>query len=79
MVANPVSLAWLEEPPAPTQTSLDLGSADGRVPRVPVAKATEVDAALQELFGFPGFRPGQREAVEAARAGRDVLVVMPTG
>ena len=25
------------------------------------------------------FRPGQREAVEAARAGRDVLVVMPTG
>ena len=27
----------------------------------------------------PSFRPGQREAVEAARAGRDVLVVMPTG
>ena len=25
------------------------------------------------------FRPGQREAVEAALAGRDVLVVMPTG
>jgi ATP-dependent DNA helicase RecQ len=79
MVASPVSLAWLEEPPAPTQTSLDLGSADGRVPRVPVAKATDVDGALQELFGFPAFRPGQREAVEAARAGRDVLVVMPTG
>ncbi len=79
MVASPVSLAWLEEPPAPTQTSLDLGTADGRVPRVPVAKATDVDGALQELFGFPGFRPGQREAVEAARAGRDVLVVMPTG
>ena len=45
----------------------------------PVASATDVDGALHELFGFAGFRPGQREAVEAARAGRDVLVVMPTG
>jgi len=68
-----VSLAFEE------QTSLDLGEADGRVPRVPVASSADVDGALHELFGFPGFRPGQREAVEAARAGRDVLVVMPTG
>ena len=36
-------------------------------------------AALHEHFGFAGFRPGQREACEAALAGRDVLVVMPTG
>jgi RecQ family ATP-dependent DNA helicase len=35
--------------------------------------------ALQRHFGFPGFRPGQREAVAAALAGRDVLLVMPTG
>jgi RecQ family ATP-dependent DNA helicase len=35
--------------------------------------------ALRRHFGFPGFRPGQREAVEAAFAGRDVLLVMPTG
>src|ERR687890_2474047 len=34
---------------------------------------------LRTHFGFPGFRPGQREACEAALAGRDVLVVMPTG
>jgi ATP-dependent DNA helicase RecQ len=34
---------------------------------------------LHDLFGFPAFRPGQREACEAALAGRDVLVVMPTG
>src|SRR3712207_3514014 len=38
-----------------------------------------LDAALHELFGFRSFRPGQREACEAALAGRDVLVVMPTG
>jgi ATP-dependent DNA helicase RecQ len=35
--------------------------------------------ALRLTFGFPDFRPGQREAVEAAASGRDVLVVMPTG
>ena len=39
----------------------------------------DLDAALREHFGFAGFRPGQREACEAALAGRDVLVVMPTG
>src|SRR3989440_9259758 len=39
----------------------------------------DLDAALHEHFGFAAFRPGQREACEAALAGRDVLVVMPTG
>src|SRR5262245_8106079 len=34
---------------------------------------------LREHFGFEAFRPGQREACEAALADRDVLVVMPTG
>ncbi|HET6173804.1 MAG TPA: RecQ family ATP-dependent DNA helicase [Gaiellales bacterium] len=36
-------------------------------------------AQLQRLFGHESFRPGQQEAVEAAFAGRDALVVMPTG
>jgi ATP-dependent DNA helicase RecQ len=40
---------------------------------------TDLDGALREAFGFPAFRRGQREACEAALAGRDVLVVMPTG
>lgn len=35
--------------------------------------------ALRSLFGFAAFRPGQAEAVQAALAGRDTLVVMPTG
>jgi ATP-dependent DNA helicase RecQ len=34
---------------------------------------------LLARFGLQAFRPGQREAVAAALAGRDSLVVMPTG
>jgi RecQ family ATP-dependent DNA helicase len=34
---------------------------------------------LREIFGHDAFRPGQEEAVQAALAGRDALVVMPTG
>ncbi|MEM6291272.1 MAG: ATP-dependent DNA helicase RecQ [Myxococcota bacterium] len=34
---------------------------------------------LSEVFGHPRFRPGQRDAVKAAVAGRDVLVLLPTG
>src|SRR6187551_2772030 len=39
----------------------------------------DLTSALQEQFGFASFRPGQREACEAALADRDVMVVMPTG
>ncbi len=41
--------------------------------------AVPTPEALLERFGLESFRPGQREAVEAALAGRDSLVVMPTG
>ncbi len=51
----------------------------GPPPPEPVARSRDPEGALRELFGFPGFRPGQHEAVAAAVAGRDVLVVMPTG
>lgn len=34
---------------------------------------------LREVFGYPAFRPGQADAVEALLAGRDVQVVLPTG
>jgi ATP-dependent DNA helicase RecQ len=36
-------------------------------------------ARLREHFGFRRFRPGQEAAVRAALAGRDTLVLMPTG
>jgi ATP-dependent DNA helicase RecQ len=35
--------------------------------------------ALAATFGFDTLRPMQREAIDAAIAGRDALVVMPTG
>jgi ATP-dependent DNA helicase RecQ len=40
---------------------------------------SDVHTALEQWFGFERFRPGQEEAVSAALADRDVLVVMPTG
>ena len=45
-------------------------------------EAREVGSSPEELlarFGLARFRPGQREAVQAALEGRDSLVVMPTG
>lgn len=41
--------------------------------------APDADTALQEIFGFSGFRPGQREVIDAVLAGDDAVVVMPTG
>jgi len=42
-------------------------------------KAIPTPERLLERFGLEEFRPGQREAVQAALEGRDSLVVMPTG
>ena len=36
-------------------------------------------AVLKEVFGYPSFRPGQTEIIQAVMAGRDCLGVMPTG
>ena len=74
MVVRPVHAPLVADPLlAPALPGL------GPDPPQPFARAREPDGALHEVFGFAGFRPGQREAVEAAVAGRDVLVVMPTG
>jgi ATP-dependent DNA helicase RecQ len=39
----------------------------------------EARAALQNVFGFSGFKPGQEEVLAATFAGEDILAVMPTG
>lgn len=43
------------------------------------ADLTEAEAALQKVFGFSTFRPGQKDVLEAVFAGENVLAVMPTG
>ncbi|MFN3597176.1 MAG: ATP-dependent DNA helicase RecQ [Rubricoccaceae bacterium] len=35
--------------------------------------------ALRRYWGYDAFRPGQREAIAALMAGRDVLAILPTG
>ncbi|HRC58636.1 MAG TPA: ATP-dependent DNA helicase RecQ, partial [Kofleriaceae bacterium] len=59
-------------------------------PRSPKAK-TKANAPLRlgapgaaelvakEVFGYPALRAGQREAIEAVLAGRDAVVLLPTG
>ena len=34
---------------------------------------------LQKYWGWPDFRPGQKEAIEASLSGKNTLVVLPTG
>ena len=38
-----------------------------------------IDEVVKEVWGFDALRPMQREAIEAGGAGRDALVVLPTG
>jgi ATP-dependent DNA helicase RecQ len=42
-------------------------------------RLADARGVLQESFGFPDFRPGQTQAVESVLAGRDTLVILPTG
>ncbi|HEV2775544.1 MAG TPA: DEAD/DEAH box helicase, partial [Solirubrobacteraceae bacterium] len=51
--------------------------AAGARPRLALSDVTP--ETLLGLLGLSTFRPGQREAVQAALDGRDALVVMPTG
>src|SRR6476659_4983949 len=39
----------------------------------------EPRAVLGEVFGYPDFRAGQADAVDAVLAGRDAVVLLPTG
>ena len=39
----------------------------------------DVDSILSTIFHLPSFRPRQREIITDVLAGRDALVVMPTG
>ena len=40
---------------------------------------SDPETLLRSVFGFPGFRPGQAEIVDAVLGGRNTLAIMPTG
>lgn len=71
-VARPQALAPL--PPAPSASSPSART----TPRTEVAQVP-LESLLRERFGFPAFRAHQQAVCEAAAAGDDVLLVMPTG
>ena len=48
-------------------------------PLFDTAKHTDPQQVLETVFGYPSFRPGQREIIDAVLAGRDCIGVMPTG
>ncbi len=45
----------------------------------PYGTLDDARATLERLFGYPDFRKPQKPAIEAVLAGRDALVVLPTG
>jgi DNA topoisomerase-3 len=55
------------------------GAPEQRAPDRERAQALGPEALLKQRFGFATFRPHQRDVVEHLVAGRDVLLVMPTG
>jgi DNA topoisomerase-3 len=72
------SVATRATPAAPAQARLEPPARPA--PRAPNAAApAELEALLRDRFGFAAFRPHQQAVCEAAAAGEDVLLVMPTG
>jgi len=49
------------------------------IPAPPAPDETAIRAALHRWFGHANFRQGQMEAIRESLAGRDVVLVMPTG
>lgn len=91
--ANPQSTRGSAPPPASAQTSLladeqeeaafALQGLEGveladSIPTRAYEGPLEPESLLSHM-GYDGFRPGQKEAVQAALDGRDSLIVMPTG
>jgi ATP-dependent DNA helicase RecQ len=62
----------------PAEAASNLPRMDLSSPTVDPPSCPSPETLLRR-FGLDAFRPGQREAVAAALAGRDSLVVMPTG
>jgi len=69
--------SWSEHPDRFTPESVTALQDHSRgIDRLRVAS---IDAAMNDTFGYPQFRPGQREIIEAVVTGRDCIGIMPTG
>jgi DNA topoisomerase-3 len=73
---EPTSAATRREP---TSAATPSAPPAGTAPRTPRSEPLALESLLRERFGFPAFRAHQRAVCEAATAGNDVLLVMPTG
>lgn len=81
--ADRAAEAATREPQATTEASLkDAASseeASSALDPEEEARFAEVSEAIRRKFGFGGLRPLQDRAIRTALAGRDALVVLPTG
>jgi ATP-dependent DNA helicase RecQ len=48
-------------------------------PGLTTTQPPSLETSLKHYFGYDTFRPGQRDIIDAALAGQDLLVIMPTG
>jgi ATP-dependent DNA helicase RecQ len=69
--------AWRREPER--FVGSDVAALRELAVEIVAARIQAVDGVLQEVFGFPSFRPGQREIIDAIVSGRDCVGIMPTG
>jgi ATP-dependent DNA helicase RecQ len=58
---------------APSDAAGDVAAVDA------VDTGDEKHRVLADVFGFPGFRPGQADVIDTLLAGDCTLAVMPTG
>ncbi|MBL0886370.1 DEAD/DEAH box helicase [Myceligenerans indicum] len=64
----PVDLAWIPAVSRTRRQATDQPNVD-----------RGLDVLVRWLFGYDGFRPGQREAVQRILTGEDACVLLPTG
>jgi DNA topoisomerase-3 len=64
--------------PTTTQRAPTTTPSESTTPRAP-SEGLALERLLRERFGFPAFRAHQQAVCEAATAGHDLLLVMPTG
>jgi len=69
--------AWQRKPADFTDS--DVTALRSLAAQVVAARLGSIDQVLEDVFGFPSFRPGQREIIEAVVSDRDCVGIMPTG